>query len=81
MERSEILAKINLVFHDEFDDESLVITKKTEASDIEEWDSLTHVHLITKIEKVFDTRFELDEILNFSNVGDMVELLFNKYNK
>jgi acyl carrier protein len=80
MEKSEILVKINQVFHEEFDDNTLVITEKTEASDIEDWDSLTHVHLITKIEKVFNTRFELDEILNFSNVGDMVELLYNKYN-
>jgi acyl carrier protein len=80
MKKSEILAKINQVFQEEFDDNTLVITEKTEASDIEDWDSLTHVHLITKIEKVFNTRFELDEILNFSNVGDMVELLYNKYN-
>lgn len=80
MEKNEILEKINLIFQEEFEDGSLVISEKTQASDIEEWDSLTHVRLISKIEKKFEIRFDLDEILNFSNVGDMVNLLYKKFN-
>ncbi len=76
MEKQEILEKINKIFHQVFDNEQLVITENTEANDIDEWDSLNHIQLITAVEKAFSLRFKLDEILNFKNVGDMVDLLF-----
>ena len=75
MEKQEILRLINGVFQEVFEDKSLVITEMSEANDIDEWDSLTHIQLITAVEKAFSVRFKLDDILSFNNVGDMVVLL------
>ena len=51
MERNEIMEKVTSVFRDVFDDEELVITDSTTAADIEDWDSLTHITLISAIEE------------------------------
>lgn len=75
MERQVILDQINLIFHQVFENTNLNITEESSAKDIDEWDSLTHVQLITAIEKHFNLRLKLNEIIKFKNVGDMVSLL------
>ena len=50
MNRTEILEKLNEVFHDVFDNNDIVVTEQTNANDIEEWDSLIHITLISAVE-------------------------------
>ena len=69
---------MNDIFRKVFEDNSLVITRKTTASDIEEWDSLTHMNLIMVLEKQFKIKFSLSEIENLSSVGDLVDLIDRK---
>ena len=38
MNRTEILEKLNEVFHDVFDNNDIVVTEQTNANDIEEWE-------------------------------------------
>lgn len=54
MNRTEILEKLNEVFHDVFDNNDIVVTEQTNANDIEEWDSLIHITLISAVEDEFD---------------------------
>jgi len=72
---------MNDIFRKVFEDNSLVITRKTTASDIEEWDSLTHMNLIMVLEKQFKIKFSLSEIENLSSVGDLVDLIDRKSSK
>ena len=51
MEDTEILKILNEVFIDVFDDNSIKLTRKTTASDIEEWDSLNQIKIILSCEK------------------------------
>ncbi len=78
MKKEEILEKLNGIFRENFDDDTIVVTEKTTASDIEEWDSLEHVNLMAKIEKEFNVKFELREMLTLKDVGEMVNLLEKK---
>lgn len=71
----KIFDKLIPIFQDVFDNEMLVVTEKTKADDIEEWDSLAHIRLIISIEKTFDLRFSTEEISNLANVGDMATLI------
>ena len=72
---SEIFEKLIPIFQDVFDDDILIVNEKTQADDIEEWDSLAHIRLIISIEKTFNLRFSTDEISNVANVGDMAKLI------
>lgn len=40
-----------------------------------DWDSLGHIHLITKIEDVFDIMFDTEDILNFKSYTEGKEIL------
>ncbi len=80
MERQEIKEKMNTIFCDVFDDESIKIFNGMTAEDIEEWDSLNHITLIINIEKEFDLKLNLGEVEKLEDIGGMVELLFEKIN-
>ncbi|GHV47196.1 acyl carrier protein [Clostridia bacterium] len=70
-----IMAKLTEVFRDVFDDEKIVITAGTTASDIEMWDSLNHITLIAAAEDVFGFRFKMSEVSGMQNVGEMAKII------
>jgi acyl carrier protein len=76
--RAEILAKIQDVMIDVLDLDDLHITEKTTAADVEGWDSLSHLRLITEIEAAFGLTFATGEIERFKDVGDMVGTIETK---
>ena len=47
MTEQEILAAVQDIFRDNFDDDTLEITRATCADDIEDWDSLEQINLLT----------------------------------
>ena len=73
-----ILAELQPIFHDVFDDDSIVVTNETNADMIEDWDSLSHIRLVAAITKHFGVKFGLGELQELKNVGDMVELIHSK---
>ena len=75
MTREEIMEKVNGIFRDVFDDETLVITDSTNSDDIEDWDSLEHISLIISMEKEFDMKFDIKEVNKLENVGQMVDMI------
>lgn len=75
MSREEILEKINEVFREAFDNESLVMKEETTAADVEGWDSLKHISLIEAIEDEFDIRFTMVEVNGMKNVGEMASII------
>ena len=80
MEKSEILKKVNDIFIDVLDDESIVLTDGTTADDVEDWDSLNHIQLVVAIEKQFNIRFTSHEIQSWNNIGEMIGSISAKLN-
>lgn len=78
MTHDEIMEKVRKIFWDVFDDDSLVIEDSTNSSDIEDWDSLEHIALIVSMEKEFNLKFDLKEVNELENVGEMVDLIASK---
>ena len=76
----DIINQVNKIFIDVLDNESIQINSNTTASDIEEWDSLSHIQLVVEIEKHFKIRFTSLEIQNFKNVGEMCLSIQSKLN-
>lgn len=78
MDRQEILKQVNNIFIDVLDDEDIVIEEKTQAKDVDEWDSLTHIQLVVAIEKHFKIRFTSKEIQSWNDVGEMFNTIQEK---
>ena len=78
MDRNEIFKKLNEIFADVFDDDSIVVTEETSAKDIEDWDSLTHITLISAVEDEFDIKFAMKDVLGMKNVGEMVDIIMEE---
>ena len=72
MDKTELINKLTSVFRKIFNNESLVLSDGLTANDIDQWDSLSHMILITEIEKVFSIKFRLKELNKMRNVGDIV---------
>lgn len=75
MEKEKIYEKLNLVFRDVFDDDSIIVNEETTADDIDDWDSLEHINLVVAVEKEFGMKFSMGEVTTMKNVGDMVEII------
>ena len=75
MDSKMIYARLNKVFRDVFDDDSITVTPKTTANDIEDWDSLEHITLISAVEKEFKMKFKMGEISSMKNVGEMASIV------
>lgn len=74
MNRQEIFEKLNEIFSDVFDEE-ITVTPETTADDIEDWDSLTHITLISEVEDAFDIKFAMKDVLGMKNVGEMADII------
>lgn len=75
MNRIEILEKINHILKDVFDDDSQVVTESTELSDIEGWDSIAQITIIATIEKEFNVRFRLEDILETKSINKLIDFI------
>ena len=75
MNRSEIMAKVTEIARDVFDSSDVVLTDFTTAADVAEWDSLSHLSLISDIEDAFNITFTLSEITGSKNVGELINAI------
>lgn len=80
MNKNEIVKKLTEVFRDVFDDDSIVITDKTTANDIDDWDSIEHINLIGAVEDEFGMRFKMREVSGMKNVGEMIDIISQRGN-
>lgn len=78
MERPDIVTKLTTIFRKVFNNHSLSISDELTAKDVENWDSLTHMILITEIEGEFAIKFRLKELNKMKNVGDMIDIITSK---
>lgn len=75
MTREAIYDKLNEVFQDVFDDDSIIVNAETTADDIEDWDSLEHINLVSAVEKTFGVKFTMAQVVGMKNVGEMVDVI------
>ncbi len=81
MTREEVLESIGNTLRQVFGDKTIVVTSSTSAKDINDWDSLNHITIISSIERAFKLKFSLSEITKLQNVGDMADLILVKLSK
>lgn len=78
MSREEAFERVNEVFRDVFDDDDITVGEETTANDIEDWDSLEHIHLVAAIEQEFNMKFTMGQVVSMKNVGEMIDIILEQ---
>jgi acyl carrier protein len=78
MTRDEVFSGVQDIFRDIFDVDDLVVSDTTNSDEIEDWDSLNHINLVSAIEKEFKIKFALGELMTLKDVGAMVDLMMTE---
>jgi acyl carrier protein len=66
------------VFHDVFDNDTIVLRPELTADDVDGWDSLAHVRLLLTVERKFGIKFNAIEAGKLKNVGELMQLIDSK---
>jgi acyl carrier protein len=78
MQQQEIYAQLTTIFHDVFDDDTLVLTRELTAASVPEWDSFNHINLIVAVESRMKIKFQTAELESMNTVGHLVDLIEKK---
>jgi acyl carrier protein len=66
-----VLQKIIVLAQAQFRAGDREIEESTTASDIAAWNSLSHVMLMASIERTFDIKFDLLQMIEMKSIGDI----------
>ena len=75
MTREEIYERVNKVFREILDDDTIELRDETVADDVEGWDSFEHINLIVGVEDEFGIKIPMGKIISMKNVGELVNII------
>ncbi len=78
MAGNDIVARMNKIFREVFDNPTIEIFDDMTSSDVVGWDSFSHINLITSLEIEFDIEFTQQEAFGFKTVGELKEAISKK---
>ena len=78
MEETSIKEKIKEVLIATLEHDNFEMHDELTARDVDGWDSLSHMMIITKIEEQFGIRFKLRDLNKLKNMGSLVSVIQNK---
>ena len=78
MDRDEILKQLALIFEEVLKQPGLKIDYNMSADDIDGWDSLSNMTIISEIEKKWTVHFKLRDIVRMKNIGDMIDVIIRQ---
>ena len=78
MEKEELLQQLTLIFEQVLKRSDLKIDYNMSAEDIDEWDSLTNMTIISEIEKKWGVHFKLRDIVRMKNIGDIIDVIIKQ---
>jgi len=78
MDTTEIYQRVTSVLREVLEDETIVASPEMTASDVDEWDSFSHIRIILGVEQEFGVKFATPEIAKFENLGQLAELISEK---
>ena len=78
MEKKDIIKKIKEILVSILEHENFEMVDELEAKNVDGWDSLSHMLIITEIEKKFSIQFKLKELNKLNNLGSLLNLINSK---
>jgi len=73
--RDDVRDRLQTVFRETFDDDSIELADEMTAEDLDDWDSVSHISLVLAVEREFGVTLNAAEIGSLENVGAMIAML------
>lgn len=77
MTREEVFERLNNVFRDVLDDDTIELHEETVADDVDGWDSFEHINLVVAVEEEFSFKIPMGKVVTMKNVGEMVDIILS----
>ena len=78
----DVRAELQEIFRQVFDDPTIVLRDDMTATDVEGWDSVTHIDLLIAVERALGIKFATAEMSRLKepdqNIGSFVRLIESK---
>lgn len=77
----DIIKELETLIRDNMDDDTIVLTEDTLFEEIEEWDSMEQVNIISMIEEYYGFKFNVGEMTAMScakGAGEMAAIITKK---
>jgi len=71
MDNLEINTKVKEAFESVLEHSNFELTNETTAKDVDGWESVTHMLIISEIEEKLNIKFKLMDLMNMNNIGDL----------
>lgn len=78
MTKQEVLQQVEVIFRQVLKRDDVTLTGTTTAAQVEGWDSLTNMTLISEVEKHFGCKFSFREIVKFKDVDALCDAVVSK---
>ena len=75
MTRAQVYQRLNQVFREILDDDSIELKDETVADDVDGWDSFEHINLVVGVEEEFGFKIPMGKVVTMKNVREMVDLI------
>ena len=75
MTREEVFERLNNVFRDVLDDDTIELHEETVAEDVDGWDSFEHINLVVAVEEEFSFKIPMGKVVTMKNVGEMADII------
>ena len=75
MTREEVFERLNNVFREVLDDESIELKEETVADDVDGWDSFEHINIVVAVEEEFSFKIPMGKVVTMKNVGEMADII------
>lgn len=75
MTRQEIIDKLTPIAREAFQNEELVLSDELSAENVDSWNSLAFMKLLTAIETDFGFKFKMMELIQLNTMGDILDAM------
>lgn len=70
-----MLLKVQQTFAQVFNIDESLIDENVTMDNLDEWDSMRHMELVTALEKAFNIKFKMNEIINLNSVKAILAII------
>lgn len=75
MTRQEIIGQLTPIAREVFGMSELVLTDELSAENVDNWNSLAFMQLLTAIEEHFGFKFKMMELIQLNTMGDILDAM------